>query len=188
MLSVYMYTHICLSYIYLHDDDDDDIHLQTAKVLSKLFSQLQEPVRRVNKKRYINTANRYLQLTSSMTTLLFGGVRFVLLATQTNLAFKCCRPIFGYDKWLTVLPSVRCSNDSSITELSKYQVTFGRGRPIWKSKHIKSTKMAYLRKYDVSIICRQIYTLGMMGMYVYLGGLCIHDRSIEQIRIMGKGN
>lgn len=76
-----------------------------------------------------------------MTTLLFGGVKFVLLATQTNLAFKCCRPIFGYDKWLTVLPSGRCSNDSSITVLSKYHVTFGRGRPVKYTKREEVEKI-----------------------------------------------
>lgn len=72
---------------------------------------------------------RYLRLTSNITTLLFGGVRFVLLAIQTNRAFTCCRPIFGYDKWFTVIPSGRFSNDSSITVLSKYHVRFGTGRP-----------------------------------------------------------
>lgn len=77
----------------------------------------------------INCKRRYLRLTSNITTLLLGGVRFVLLAMQTNRAFTCCRPIFGYDKWFTVIPSGRCSNDSSITVLSKYHVTFGLGRP-----------------------------------------------------------
>lgn len=70
-----------------------------------------------------------VRLTSITSTLLFGGIKFVLLAMQTNRAFTCCRPIFGYDKWFTVTPSWRCSNDSSITVLSKYHVTFGRGRP-----------------------------------------------------------
>ena len=39
----------------------------------------------------------HLQYTSKITALLFGGVKFVLLATQTSLAFKCCRPILGYN-------------------------------------------------------------------------------------------
>lgn len=74
-------------------------------------------------------SNEYVRLTSITSTLLFGGIRFVLLAMQTKRAFTCCRPMFGYDKWFTVTPSGRCSNDSSITVLSKYHVTFGRGRP-----------------------------------------------------------
>lgn len=36
-----------------------------------------------------------LRFTSSMTTLLLGGVRFVLLATHTRRAFRCCLPMFG---------------------------------------------------------------------------------------------
>lgn len=77
---------------------------------------------------YVDGANN-LRLTSITSTLLFGGIKFVLLAMQTKRAFTCCRPIFGYDKWFTVTPSGRCSNDSSMTVLSKYHVTFGRGRP-----------------------------------------------------------
>ena len=72
------------------------------------------------------------QFTSRMTALLFGGVRFVLLATHTKRAFRCCRPMFGYDRWFTVMPSFLVSNDSSITVFSKYHVTFGRGRPMDK--------------------------------------------------------
>lgn len=78
---------------------------------------------------WLNSQCVYARFTSRMTTLLLGGVRFVLLAMQTSRAFTCCRPMFGYDKWLTVLPSGRCSNVSSITVLSRYQVTFGRGTP-----------------------------------------------------------
>lgn len=65
---------------------------------------------------------------------------------QTKRAFTCCRPILGYDKWFTVTPSGRCSNDSSITVLSKYHVTFGRGRPLKEKKENKNTnqwKYAY---------------------------------------------
>lgn len=82
----------------------------------------------------------YLRLTSKISTLLLGGIRFVLLAIQTKRAFTCWRPIFGYDKWLTVTPSERCSNDSSITVLSKYHVTFGRGRPLCYTKSTPTTK------------------------------------------------
>lgn len=70
----------------------------------------------------------HLQFTSKISTLLFGGTKFVLLAMQTNRAFTCWRPMFGNVKWLRVTPS-RCSKLSSITVLSRYQVTFGRGRP-----------------------------------------------------------
>lgn len=37
----------------------------------------------------------YSQFTSNTTALLLGGVKFVLLATQTSLAFKCCLPMLG---------------------------------------------------------------------------------------------
>lgn len=83
----------------------------------------------------------YLQFTSSITAFWLGGVRLVLLAIQTSRAFKCWRPIFGYDKWFTVTPSCRASNDSSITVLSKYQVTFGLGRPIWWTKNETKAKI-----------------------------------------------
>lgn len=46
---------------------------------------------------YIDGANN-LRLTSITSTLLFGGIKFVLLAMQTKRAFTCCRPILGYDK------------------------------------------------------------------------------------------
>lgn len=66
---------------------------------------------------------------SIMRTLLLGGERFVLLAMHTRRAFKCCRPTLGNERWFVVRPLGRCSNDSSSTELSKYHVTLGAGRP-----------------------------------------------------------
>lgn len=71
----------------------------------------------------------HLQRTSKTRTLLLGGVRLVLLDTQVNREFRCCLPMAGNNKWFIVLPSGLCSKDSSITVLSKYHVTFGRGRP-----------------------------------------------------------
>lgn len=35
-----------------------------------------------------------------------------------------------------VLPSARWSKDSSMTALSRYQVTLGRGRPAWKTTRV----------------------------------------------------
>lgn len=76
--------------------------------------------------RWPQSDSRY---TSRMTTLLFGGVRWVLLVMHTRRAFRCCLPTLGNERWFTVSPSGRCSKDSSMTVLSRYQVTFGRGRP-----------------------------------------------------------
>lgn len=76
-----------------------------------------------------------LQLTSNTMTLLYGGVRLVLVATQVKREFRCCLPMFGYNKWFTVTPSGLCSKESSITLLSKYHVRFGRGRPGMKQKN-----------------------------------------------------
>lgn len=77
----------------------------------------------------IFTCGIHSRFTSRMTTRLLGGVKFVLLATHISRELRCCLPTFGYDRWLMVLPSGRCSKDSSIAVLSKYQVTLGRGRP-----------------------------------------------------------
>lgn len=68
--------------------------------------------------------------TSRMTTLLLGGDRCVLLAIHTRRVFRCCLPTLANRRRFTVSPFVRCSKDSSMTVLSRYQVTFGCGRPV----------------------------------------------------------
>lgn len=54
----------------------------------------------------------------------------MLLAMQTARAFSRCRPMLGNERRLIVVPSGRCSKDSSISTLSRYQVTFGGGLPV----------------------------------------------------------
>lgn len=49
-------------------------------------------------------------------------------------AERCCRPTEGKVRLLTVMPSERCSNESSITVFSRYHVTRGRGFPTNKNK------------------------------------------------------
>lgn len=71
----------------------------------------------------------YSQFTSRITTLVLGGVRGVLLAMQTTRAFRWFLPTLDRDRRLIVVPSGRCSKVSSISTLSKYQVTFGGGLP-----------------------------------------------------------
>lgn len=70
------------------------------------------------------------RFTSRIMTLVLGGERCVLLAMQTALAFSKCRPMLGKERRLIVVPSGRCSKDSSIRTLSRYQVTFGGGLPV----------------------------------------------------------
>lgn len=72
----------------------------------------------------------YLRFISKMTSLVCGGTKFVLLASQINRAFRCCLPTLGQDKRLTVSPvSALQRQDSSITVFSRYHVSFGGGLP-----------------------------------------------------------
>ena len=61
-------------------------------------------------------------------------------------AFRCCRPMFGKDKWFVVTSFASCVNESSMIVFSRNHVTLGRGRP--ESSQNGASKSRVMKAHD----------------------------------------
>ena len=61
-------------------------------------------------------------------------------------AFRCCRPMFGKDKWFAVMSFASCVYESSMIVFSRNHVTLGRGRP--ESSQNGASKSRVLKAQD----------------------------------------
>lgn len=77
-------------------------------------------------KRNIDLCSR---LISNISSFVCGGARLVFDAWQMSLALRCCRPMLGNVRLLTVTPSSLNSYESSINVFSRYHIKLGRGSP-----------------------------------------------------------